>query len=356
MNFLKQVTSGISDTHLLSDGGNSSEFTGAIDTGSYILNAALTGSLYGGVPNNKIIGFAGDPATGKTFFVLGVVKHFLDSDPKAGVIYFDTEAAVTKKMMEDRGIDVKRVIISEPVSIEEFRTNAMRMLSSYVALEEKKRPPLMFCLDSLGMLSSNKELEDVESGKGTRDMTKAQLLRGAFRVLALKLAKAKVPLLVTNHTYDAVGAYVPTKIMTGGGGLKYGASTILFLSKSKERDATTKEQLGNIITVKMEKSRFTKEGSKVEVRLSFDGGLDKYYGLIDLAVKHDIWQKGAKNYVLPDGSKPSERIIYNNPEKYFTPEVMALLEEAASKEFKYGQGEAPSDPVDDLEEMVEDAD
>ena len=214
MDFLNNVVKTLDNANILSEGGNSSEFSGTIDTGSYILNAAISGSIYGGVPDNKITAFAGESATGKTFFVLGILKQFLDANKEGGVIYFDTEAAVTKSMMEDRGIDSSRVAIVEPSSIEEFRTTATRILTSY--LEDKEQPPMMMVLDSLGMLSSNKELEDTESGKNARDMTKAQLLRGTFRVLSLKLAKAKVPLLVTNHVYDVVGSYVPMKEISGG--------------------------------------------------------------------------------------------------------------------------------------------
>jgi RecA/RadA recombinase len=332
MNFLQNVTKGIENTSLLDDGLNSSEYSGSIDTGSYILNAALSGSLYGGVPNNKITAFAGESATGKTFFVLGVIKKFLEDNPDGGVIYFDTEAAVTKNMMSTRGIDTKRVIISEPQSIEEFRTNAVRMLDSYNNGDEK--PPMMMVLDSLGMLSSNKELEDVESGKQARDMTKAQLLRGTFRVLSLKLAKANVPLLVTNHVYDVVGAYVPTKEISGGSGLKYAASSIVMLGKKKDRDG--KDVVGNIIKATMHKSRFTKEQSKVEVKLSFDKGLDRYYGLLELAEKYDIIKKVSTRYELPDGRKVFGKAINENPEEYFTPEIMEQLEVAASKEFLYG--------------------
>ena len=335
MDFLKNVTKGIENTNVLADGGNSSEYSGTIDTGSYILNAALSGSLYGGVPNNKITAFAGESATGKTFFVLGVLKQFLDDNPDGGVIYFDTEAAVTKSMMETRGIDTKRVVISEPSSIEEFRTNATRILTSYIDGDEK--PPMMMVLDSLGMLSSAKELEDVESGKQARDMTKAQLLRGTFRVLSLKLAKANVPLLVTNHVYDVVGAYIPTKEISGGSGLKYAASSIAMLGKKKDRDGT--DVVGNIIKVTMHKSRFTKEQSKVEVKLSFDKGLDRYYGLLELAEKYDVIKKVSTRYELPDGRKVFGKAINSNPEEYFTADIMEQLEAAAAAEFMYGQPE-----------------
>jgi len=277
-----------------------------------------------------------------------VLKQFLDDNKDGGVIYFDTEAAVTKQMMEDRGIDTKRVVISEPCSIEEFRTNATRILSTYID-QGKDAPPMMMVLDSLGMLSSNKELADTEAGTDKRDMTKAQLLRGTFRVLSLKLAKANVPLLVTNHVYDVVGAYIPTKEISGGSGLKYAASSIVMLGKKKDKDGT--DVVGNIIKATMHKSRFTKEQKKVEVKLSYDSGLDRYYGLLDLAEKYNIIKKVSTRYELPDGSKVFGKAINNDPEKYFTPEIMEQLEVAAAKEFKYGQVGIDETPQEDIENV-----
>ena len=118
-------------------------------------------------------------------------------------------------------------------------------------------------------------------------MTRAQVVKSIFRVLTLKLGKANIPLIVTNHTYDVVGAYMPTKEMGGGSGLKYAASTIIFLSKSKEKDG--KDVIGNIIKCETKKSRFTKENAKIATRLFFDErGLDPYYGLLDLGEKYGV--------------------------------------------------------------------
>ena len=332
MSFLNNVIAGIDNTHVASSGENSSEFSGTIDTGSYILNAAMSGSLYGGVPNNKIVAFAGESATGKTFFVLGVIKQFLDDNPDGGVIYFDTEAAVTKNMMTTRGIDVDRVVISEPQSIEEFRTNAVRMLDSYN--DSSEQPPMMMVLDSLGQLSTTKEVEDTAAGSETRDMTKAATLKATFRVLNLKLAKANVPMLVTNHVYEVVGSYIPTKEMAGGSGLKYTASQICFLSKKKEKDG--KDVIGNIIKVRMAKSRLTKENKQIEVLLTYDKGLDRYYGLLELAEKYEIIKKVANRYEMPDGAKVYAKAILKEPTKYFNDELLARIDEAARMEFTYG--------------------
>ena len=178
------------------------------------------------------------------------------------------------------------------------------------------------------MLSTTKEVEDTSDGKETRDMTRAQVLKVAFRVLTLKLAKAKVPMVVTNHTYDVVGSMFPTKEMGGGSGLKY-ASSIVYLSKKKEKDGT--EVIGNIVHCKNHKSRLTIENKMVDVRLTYDKGLDRHYGLIDLAVKYDIFKSVSTRIELPDGSKQYGKTIMNDPEKYFTEDVMKQLEELWEK-------------------------
>jgi len=330
------------DTKILADGNASAEYTGCIDTGSYALNAVLSGSIYGGVPNNKVTAFAGESATGKTFFVLGIVKQFLDANPTGGVIYFDTEAAVTKGMMEDRGIDTSRVVISEPDTIQKFRHTALKIIENYSEQPESKREPMIMILDSLGQLSSTKEMEDTMEGKETKDMTKASILKATFRVLNLRLAKIGVPLMVTNHVYDVVGSYVPMKEMSGGSGLKYTASTIVMLSKKKEKDG--KEVIGNIVRVKMQKSRLTKENAQVEVKITYQHGLDRYYGLLEIAEKYGIFKKVSTRYELPDGSKIFGKSINESPEKYFTEEILTLIDDACKSEFLYG-----AEPIEDVE-------
>jgi RecA/RadA recombinase len=336
------------DTKILADGGASAEYSGCIDTGSYALNAVLSGSIYGGVPNNKVTAFAGESSTGKTFFVLGIVKQFLDANPEGGVIYFDTEAAVTKQMMESRGVDTKRVVISEPDTIQKFRHTALQIIDKYQAQPVSKRKPMIMVLDSLGQLSSTKEMEDTAEGKETKDMTKSAILKATFRVLNLKLAKIGVPLLVTNHVYDVVGAYIPTKEMSGGSGLKYTASTIVYLSKRKDKDGTT--VVGNIVRCKLQKSRLTKENSQVEVKITYSTGLDRYFGLLEIAEKYGIIKKVSTRYELANGVKVFGKNINEEPEKYFTQEILDQIDEACKKEFLYGQDGLEGD-VNETEEL-----
>ena len=334
--FLKDIikSTGNEYASLVEDGVEAGDVESFIQTGSYVFNALLSGSIHGGLPANKITALAGESATGKTYFLMGIVKNFLDANPDAGVIYFESESAITKQMIVDRGIDAKRMVIVPVTTVQEFRTQAIKVIDTYLAQNEADRKPMFLCLDSLGMLSTSKEVADSSDGKETRDMTRAQVLKAAFRVLTLKLGKAKIPMVVTNHTYDVVGSMFPTKEMGGGSGLKYAASSIIYLSKKKEKDGT--EVVGNIVHCKNHKSRLTIENKMVDVRLTYDKGLDKYYGLLELAEKYDIFKKVSTRYELPDGSKQFGKTILNDPETYFTDEIMKRLDEAANKEFKYG--------------------
>ena len=459
--FLKSIIKEVGNEYaaLVEDGVEAGDVDSFIDTGSYIFNALLSGSLYGGLPSNKITALAGESATGKTYFLMGIVKNFLDKDPEAGVIYFESESALTKQLIVDRGIDPKRMVLMPVTTVQEFRHDALKTLDSYIAQNEADRRPLFLCLDSLGMLSTTKEVEDTAEGKETRDMTRAQVLKAAFRVLTLKLGRAKVPMVVTNHTYDVIGSMFPQKEMGGGclvaetniltkngympienikpgqqvftkegtfenvleshyfknkdileiefeggfkvrctpehkflingewieaknimvfqilkgydmktlkvksiknvgkadvydisvdknenyilengmithnSGLKYAASSIIYLSKRKEKVGT--EIVGNIIHCKNHKSRLTVENRMVDIRLTYDKGLDRYYGLLELAEKYGVFKKVSTRYELPDGSKQFGKTIMNDPKTYFTEEIMAKLEECAAKEYRY---------------------
>jgi RecA/RadA recombinase len=184
------------------------------------------------------------------------------------------------------------------------------------------------------MLSTSKEINDALNDKEVRDMTKSQLIKGAFRMLTLKLGQANIPMIVTNHVYQVIGSYVPTQEMGGGSGLKYAASTIISLGKKKEKDGT--EVVGNIIKAKSLKSRLSKENKDVEVRLYYDErGLDRYYGLLELGEIGGLWKNVAGRYEI-NGKKIYGKEILKNPEEYFTDEIMEKLDEIARQEFSYG--------------------
>ena len=297
MDFLKDIVKEIGNEYaqIASDIDETETF---VDTGSYIFNALVSGSIFGGVSGNKITAIAGESSTGKTFFSLAVVQTFLDNNPDGMCIYFDTEAAVNKSLLSSRGVDLQRTVVMNVVTIEEFRSKALKIVDRYLKDPVEDRKPLMFVLDSLGMLSTEKEITDALNDKQVRDMTKSQLIKGAFRMLTLKLGQANIPMIVTNHTYDVIGSYVPTKEMGGGSGLKYAASTIIHLSKKKEKDGT--EVIGNLIKAKTAKSRISKENKDVTVRLYYDDrGLDRYYGLLELGETGGLWTVSYTHLTLP---------------------------------------------------------
>lgn len=338
MSFLKEVIKTLDNEYasIASDGviGEVEEY---IDTGSYSFNAVVSGSIYGGIPANKITILEGESSTGKTYYMLGLVKNFLRINPTGGVIYFESESAVTKQTLKDRDIPLDKFVLVPVNTVEEFRTQCMRILCNYDKTPKKERLPLMICLDSLGMLSTNKEIEDMTEGKDTKDMTRTQLTKGAFRAITLKLGRLGVPLVATNHVYATMDLYSVNK-GSGGSGPTYSASAILALSKIKDKDKSTGEHHGNIIKARVKKSRFTIEESVAETQLDFVNGLNRYYGLVDFALDAGIWKKSSTKIQVSDGSTHFEKSIYKNPEKYFTKEVLDQIDQYCKKKFLFGNG------------------
>lgn len=333
MDFLKDIVKEIGGeyTQLASEINETEVF---VDTGSYVFNALVSGSIFGGVSGNKITAISGESSTGKTFFALAVIKNFLDENPEGYCLYFDTEAAITKSLLDSRGIDVSRVVVINVVTVEEFRTKALKAVDLYMKKPKEERKPCFFVLDSLGMLSTNKEINDALADNDKKDMTKAALIKGAFRMLTLKLGQCEIPMIVTNHIYANVGGYGPPTSQSGGSGLKYSASTIIELSKSKEKEGT--EIVGNIIKAKTFKSRLSKENKEVEIRLYYDErGLDRYYGLLELGELGGLWENKAGRYEI-NGKKIYGKQILANPGEYFNDEIMQKLDNIAKSEFSYG--------------------
>lgn len=334
-----------------SNGVLSGDINSWIDTGVYKLNAQLSGSLHGGCPDNKIVVFAGPEATGKTFFVLSLADYFLENNPKGAVIYFETESAIDKQMLELRGLDTRRIFVVPVSTIQEFRTQALKILRKYEELSVSERRPMMFVLDSLGMLSTTKEMTDSESGSDTKDMTRAGLVKAAFRTLTLKLGVLNVPLFCTNHTYEEMGKMFAQKKMSGGSGISYANSITVFLSKRKEKESG--EVTGCIITCTLKKGRKTKENTVIEVKLDYRKGLDKYFGLLELLAEAKVVKKLDKKYEFPDGTKAFEKEILNDPETYFTPDIMVELEKIVAQKYSYGVRDIEIDD-ETLEEEVSD--
>jgi RecA/RadA recombinase len=326
------------------DGVLTDSISAPYDSGSYTLNALLSGSIYGGLLANKITALAGEQGVGKTFFALAIAELFLEQEPEGLFAYFDTESATTKKMLVDRVGHEDRIMCLPVSTVQDFSTQVSKLLTKYAAMKEKNPDAkLLICLDSLGNLSTTKEMADIESGSGTKDMTRAQLIKGAFRALTLKLAFNQVPLLFTNHTYQGMGMFA-TKNMSGGSGPLYNASTVIFLTKGKLAEGTKK--VGIIINMRVFKGRETKEGLTAKTRLFFETGLDRYYGIVDIIKEYGgIWDISEKQFLI-DGVKVWPKTVENNPEKYLTPEILKQVDEIVQREFTYGG----DDDEEDLDE------
>jgi RecA/RadA recombinase len=258
-----------------------------IPTGNYALNAQISGSIFKGIPANRGIVFAGESGTGKTFLILNAVREA----QKLGyfVIYGDSETAVDQDLLEKFGIDPNKVRYQPFKTALDVRHFAANLCAT---LREKKKaglelPKVMFVIDSLGNLATEKERADAQSGSDKRDMTKQQNLRSMFRVITTDLAEFKIPLLMSNHTYASIGGYIPMQIISGGGGAIYNASIILMLTKAglKTADSADEEaadagasKSGIIVTSKPYKNRFARP-LPVKFHISFYKGMNRFVGL-----------------------------------------------------------------------------
>lgn len=256
-----------------------------IDTGSYILNACITGSLFKGIPAGRCTVLAGDPGTGKTYLAISVCRNA----QKKGYtpIYLDSEAAVDLDQVARLGVDPKNFIIKQVTTVSETSTFIARTCKSILDLPEDERPKVMFVLDSLGNLTSDKELTDTIDGNDKRDMTRAQNIKALFRTNMTALGKIHAPFIVNAHVYSDQG-YIPKKVVAGGGGINFGASVTLMLSTSrlddKQSDKIAESKIGEftktgvIVTAKPEKSRFTIP-QKVRFQIPFFKAPNPYVGL-----------------------------------------------------------------------------
>jgi len=259
-----------------------------IPTGSYILNAAMSGSLFGGMPNRRSLMFAGVEGTGKTFLTLSIVRNAqaMDYFP----IYYDSEGSIDIDFVKRLGIDTSKFRIENISTIEEFATLTAKLNETIEDIRKagKTPPKVMVVLDSLGSLSSIKEKADTTSGNDKRDMTKQQAIRRTFRVIANDFAKNGIPFIITGHVYAKIGSYIPGDEISGGGGGKYSASIIFVLTKSKLTDKDSEEHVKNIglesakvgivVTVNPYKQRFARP-IKVQIHIPFYKKPNPYVGL-----------------------------------------------------------------------------
>lgn len=345
MSIIKGVLKAINNPYasIAEDGLICGDISGYVDTGVYVLNALISGKLDGGFPKGKVVALAGEKGTGKTFILLKALKEYLDREPEGEVVFFESEGALTQEMLEERGLDTSRVSIVPVSTAEELRNQAIVALD-YIEEQwdgsKDNYPKVIFCLDSLGMLGTQHEIDTSRSNENKADMGKrAQLIKSVFRTITLKLSLLQIPMIITNHTYKGMGKYDPKK-MSGGQGLEYAASIIIFLSKSADKisgKGSIKELIGNDITFIVHKGRMTIEGSRATVNLSFKGGIGRYNGLLDWFVDAGVVEKsGAWFSYKKERLGQGEKNAYSNLPKFMDDDMIQSLNPYIEEKFCYG--------------------
>ena len=321
-----------------------------VDTGCMVLNAIISGSLYGGVPMGRITGFSGPSAAGKTY----IINKILANGQKKGMIpvIFDTHAAIDASSTIGVGLDNDQVKYVPVQTVEDCRNQISAFLDGVI--EAKMRDKFIISIDSLGNLASQKEIDDAEKGKTAMDMgTRAKGLKSMMRLLTFKAAQAGVTILFSNHTYDDPSAMFPTlvKAQSGGKGPVYLASVLVQLAKRDEKHDKTNDDdeilpeankvSGTTLRALTVKNRFVPPFLECEAYLNFKRGLDRYSGLKEMAVNHGVIEQTGSTYVLPSGKEdvPGQKLGYYKNWKSDTDlwekTILPRLEEKLKKQYSY---------------------
>jgi len=321
-----------------------SDVTEWIDTGNYHLNACLSGSLFGGWPNNRSCSIAGPSGTGKTYLVLNSIRRAIDMG--YSVIFYDSEAAVDKTLMKKFGIDTDKVNYQPINTVQEFRSSVTTITKR---MQEAKRdgaelPKMMIILDSAGNLATQKEIDDAVSGSEKSDMTRSKILKSIFRIIMTPMADLKIPFIFTNHTYQTQD-FISRQVAGGGTGPEYAASIVLFLNKAQLKDSSG-EKAGIIVTAKPNKNRFAKP-NPIKFHLHFSEGMNRFVGLENYIDWEDIGiakgtiengeyvpKKTARNWICKhlDETVPNSEFF---TEKVFTQEVLEKINKKIEPIFNY---------------------
>ena len=328
-----------------------------IDLGNYLLNKQIGGDMFKGAAGNTCCCFAGEEGVGKTYLILGIIKSFLNSHEDGIVTLFESEGAIKKSTLEDRDIDTERVTLLPIGTIEEFKFQCNKVIDSYGEIPKAERPPLLIALDSLGMLSNNKEMGDTEAGEDKADMGgHAKRIKSTFRIIRQKLAKYNIPLFLTNHIFADPSSFVPSKKISGGSGIKYAADSILMLSKKKIKPGEESFEDGGIaVTCTVAKLRDTKPFTQIPFTINFNKGVTKYSGLFDFCLETGLIVKTGIQYMFSSDVDDSEnkftkRAALSAPETIFTEDILKKLNELLDSVFAFGSAVEITDDSDSDED------
>ena len=301
-----------------------------------MLNVALSGSLKGGLASGLTV-LAGPSKHFKTSFALKMAAEFLKSDPEAVMLFYDSEFGSPQAYFETFGIDVSRVLHTPITNVEELKFDLIGQLEQL-----EKEDKVIIVIDSIGNLASKKELEDALDEKSVADMSRAKALKGLFRMTTPYLTMKNIPLLAINHTYKEIGLF-PKDIVGGGTGIYYSADNIWILGRRQNKTGT--EVTGYDFIINVEKSRFVKEKSKIPISVSWDGGIERFSGLLDIGLASGFVTKPSNGWYQRVDTSTGEVIGNKIREKDtlsedFWADILAdaKFQEFVEKQYKIGAG------------------
>ena len=287
---LKKNTT-IKDTSLLSE----SKFFNAkdmIQTPVPMLNVALSGKLNGGLTPGLTV-FAGPSKHFKTSFALLLAKSYMEKYNDSVVLFYDSEFGSPQSYFESFGIDTSRVLHTPVTDVEQLKHDSMQQLNN---IERGDR--VIFIVDSVGNLASRKEVDDALDGKQVADMSRAKQLKSLFRMITPHLTIKDLPMVVVNHTYKEMGMF-PKDVVSGGTGVYYSADNIFIIGRQQEKEGNSLSGYNYIVNI--EKSRYVREKSKIPIEVSFEGGICKWSGLMDIALEGKFVTKPSNGWYSKDG-------------------------------------------------------
>lgn len=249
-----------------------------IPTAIPAINIALSGKLDGGLTPGLTM-WAGPSKHFKTAFSLLMAKSYLEKYEDAALLFYDSEFGTPQSYFDSFNIDTDRVLHTPITDIEQLKFDIMNQLTN---LERGDR--LIIVVDSIGNLASKKEVEDALNEKSVADMSRAKQVKSLFRMVTPHLTLKDIPMIVVNHTYKEIGMF-PKDIVGGGTGSYYSADNIFIIGRQQDKAKDSKEIIGYDFIINVEKSRYVKEKSKIPVTVSFDGGISKWSGLLDIALE-----------------------------------------------------------------------
>jgi RecA/RadA recombinase len=302
----------IKETSLLSESKffNSKDL---IQTSVPMINVALSGRLDGGLTPGLTV-FAGPSKHFKTAFALLLAKAYLEKYEDAAILFYDSEFGSPQSYFDSFGIDTKRVVHTPITDIEQLKHDAMAQLSNI-----ERGDHIIIIVDSVGNLASRKEVEDAIDGKSVADMSRAKQLKSLFRMVTPHLTLKDIPMIVVNHTYKEIGMF-PKDIVSGGTGVYYSADNIFIIGRQQEKEGT--DVIGYNFIINVEKSRYVREKSKIPVEVTFDGGISKWSGLLDVALEGGFVVKPSNGWYQRKGEEPKYRLKDTHTKDFWLPILM----------------------------------